>query len=225
MSSDSDFEKFAESVKAVAAEVGALVVTAYLEIADKSGVPQAVLDLNELIAVARHIEPKVLYFIERDFEFESEIGDLKDSLGIDDELSDRHGDMEALEKLRKKWRKHDGKRCLAYAAFMADGAVVTSMSRPTWRDEFWAEVESLEEGARNALDEERSEFRRRDSADVREKVAILVNHASFNAGRTSFDKRVFLAEQLFPDLDPDQLQAITRRAENLDWLNKSGFKP
>jgi hypothetical protein len=108
---------------------------------------------------------------------------------------------------------------------MADGAVITSTSRPTWCDEFQAEVESFEEEARNALDEERSEFHKRDSAEVCEKAAILVNHPLFGAGRTSFEKRVFLAEQLFPDLAPDRLQAITHRADNLDWLNKSGLKP
>lgn len=88
----------------------------------------------------------------------------------------------------------------SYAAFTADGAVVRSTSRPTWYDEFQAEVESFEEGAQSALDEKHPEFRRRDSTEVREKAAILAGHASFSAGRTSFDKRVFLAEQLFPDV-------------------------
>lgn len=53
---------------------------------------------------------------------------------------------------------------------------------------------------------------------------LVEGHPSFSAGRTSFEKRVFLAEHLFPEVDPENLNAIVRRAENIDWLTESEFK-
>jgi hypothetical protein len=64
-----------------------------------------------------------------------------------------------------------------------------------------------------------------DSEEIRQKAEVLAMHPAFNAGRTSFDKRVFLAENLFPNLDPATLHRITKRAENLEWLTKTRFVP
>jgi hypothetical protein len=97
-------------------------------------------------------------------------------------------------------------------------------SQPAWRDEFDSDLESLEEAARVALLADQNLLNEQDSKEVREKATLLAVHPSFNAGRTSFEKRAFLAENLFPDLEPQKVQDVTRRAEALDWLKKTGFK-
>jgi hypothetical protein len=53
---------------------------------------------------------------------------------------------------------------------------------------------------------------------------VAMKHPSFNHGRVSFDKRMALAETLFQDCDPHTLSEITRRAENLFWLEQSGVQ-
>ena len=225
MSDDNDFDRFSEGVKTAARDVNALVLDTYLDVSEKAATPQAALDLDELIGVIRHIKPRLIYLVESAFELESETEALRDA-GSDEEGGEDQDDANgpAIERLAKKWRKHEGKPCLAMAAIVADGVLLTSVSRPAWREEFEAELEALEEEIAVARDDERLVLSKHDSAEVREKAAILASHPSFNAGRTSFEKRAFLAEQLFPDLDAEHLQAITRRAENIDWLNKSGFK-
>lgn len=225
MSNDRDFEGFAEAIRAVARDLNALVLGAYLDVSERGAVPQAALDLDELVGVARHIKPRLIYLVESSFEFESETEALRETASADEEVEDQDGANEAaIEKLAKKWRKHEGKPCLAIAAIVVDGVLLTSVSRPQWREEFDAELEALEEEIATARDEERFALSRQDSAEVREKAIVLADHPSFNTGRTSFEKRAFLAEQLFPDLKPEQRQAITRRAENIDWLNKTGLK-
>jgi hypothetical protein len=101
----------------------------------------------------------------------------------------------------------------------------TAATWAPWFDEFETDFESAATEARNALANERDLLDERDSKEVREKAVVLSGHPSFNSGRPSFEKRLFLADQLFPKLDDQKLQKITSRAEKLDWLQKSGFKP
>ena len=62
------------------------------------------------------------------------------------------------------------------------------------------------------------------SAEIAAKAAILAAHPSFNFSRVSFEKRLTLAEALFKECDEPDLREITRCAENLFWLEQSGFK-
>ena len=217
-----EFERFVEAIKATVADTDALIVNALLDIPDRPAVPHVSLDLDEMLAVIRHVRPKVIYLVESCFDLESDVFDPnEDDEGSDEQPEDsqRHP---ALEKLVAKWRKHDGKPCLAFAGFATDGILHTAIARPDWRDAFDSELESIKDEIESLRDEEREGLSKRDDQEVREKAEILANHASFNAGRISFEKRAFLAEHLFPGLDPERIGAITRRAEKLDWLKKSG---
>jgi hypothetical protein len=181
-----------------------------------------------MLAVIRHVRPRVVYLIESCFDLESEVSDLsgedeEDEEDVEDvESGERHP---ALERLVRKWRKQDGKPCVAFAGFVTDGILHTALARPDWRDEFADELDAIKDDIEIQLTSERENIRLRDSQEVREKAELLANHPSFSAGRISFEKRLFLAQHLFSGLDPEQISAITRRAENLDWLNRSGFKP
>ena len=226
MTDEGDFVTFVERIKAVAGDVNALILDAYLEISDKAGAPQVALDLDEFVSVIRHTKPRLICLIESVFELESEIAELIETAEGNEDDDDRaDANSVALRSIVRKWNKYEGKPCLVLAATLADGIILTSVLSPPWREEFDAELEAVEQLISENHEEERLALNKRDSAEVREKAAILADHPSFNAGRTSFEKRAFLAEQLFPNLDPELLQAITRRAENIDWLNKSAFKP
>jgi hypothetical protein len=201
-------------------DAGALIVNALLDIPHRTSVPNVDLALDEMLAVIRHVRPRVVYLIESSFDLESEVFD---STGADedDEAKSENGERHlASEKLVRKWRKHDGKPCLAFAGFAADGVLHTAIARPDWRDDFDDELEITREEIEKQREEESDGLSNRDDQEVREKAELLLNHASFNAGRISFEKRAFLAEHLFPG----RIGAITRRAESLDWLKKSGYE-
>ncbi|MDE2462511.1 MAG: hypothetical protein KGO02_02170 [Alphaproteobacteria bacterium] len=226
MADSGDFDVFATRVKEVAQGVGALTIDAFLDISDRSGVPQAALSLDEFLRAVQRVKPQLVYLVETDFELGTEIERSNEALlhNNDENDEDRECLPDALDTLAKKWRRFDGKPCLAFAAIMVDGAMLTSASRPSWRELFDTDLEAVEEEISTLRESERYDLEQRDSAEVREKSTMLANHPSFNAGRTSFDKRMFLAEHLFPDVDLKTLHAITRRAENIDWLTRSGFK-
>jgi hypothetical protein len=66
------------------------------------------------------------------------------------------------------------------------------------------------------------ETRRRRASSESTRVRELAAHPAFNMGRPSFEKRLFLAGELFPDQDDRSLSQITTDAQNLDWAAKGG---
>ncbi len=47
----------------------------------------------------------------------------------------------------------------------------------------------------------------------------LCEHPKFNDGRPSREKRIYLAESLFPDLDRMLILRIVDEAANMHWMN------
>ena len=47
----------------------------------------------------------------------------------------------------------------------------------------------------------------------------LCEHPKFNDGRPSREKRIYLAESLFPDLDRMLILRIVDEAANMLWMN------
>jgi hypothetical protein len=222
--SSEDFDRFAASIKDAAKETGALIVNSLLDTPDRPSIPNVDLGLDAMLAVIRHVRPRVIYLIESCFDLEDEVSDLSEEDEEDEEETEGKERHPALEKLVRKWGKHDGKPCVAFAGFVTDGILHTALARPDWRDEFADELDAIKDDIEIQLGSERENIRLRDSQEVRDKAELLAKHPSFSAGRISFEKRLFLAQHLFSGLDPEQISAITRRAENLDWLNKSGFR-
>jgi hypothetical protein len=60
------------------------------------------------------------------------------------------------------------------------------------------------------------------SRTIRKYARELAAHPAFNMGRPSFEKRLFLAGELFPDQDDRSLSQITTDAQNIDWAVKGG---
>lgn len=219
-----DFDRFAEIIKATATEAGALIINALLDVPDRPIVPNVDLGLEAMLKVMKHVRPRLVYLVEGSFDLEGELSDVTEEDEDDENEIEKAAIHPALEKLVRKWRKYDGKPCFAVAGFVTDGVLHTAIARPNWREDFSDELDVIKDDIGSQLVSERENTRLRDSQEVREKAALLASHPSFNAGRISFEKRLFLAQHLFVDLDPEQISAITRRAENLDWLNKSGFR-
>jgi hypothetical protein len=222
------YDTAARGLSDAAADVGALVVKQFLDISERNTAPRVNLDVDAAISVIRHARPRLVYLAETAFEFDSEIAEVIETACDEEDESEEENSQfiehPMLAKLTKKWRKYDGKQCMTIAAFVVDSVLHICVSQPAWRNELDSDLESFEEEVRVALIAERNLLDKHDSKEVREKATLLAAHPSFNAGRTSFEKRAFLAENLFPDIEPQKVQDVTRRAEALDWLNKTGFK-
>lgn len=119
---------------------------------------------------------------------------------------------------------HDGEICTSIAGFMVDGVLHTVVVSAGWYEAFEEAVETVTASARGEADTRGRHESTVASAEVTRKAALLAAHPSFNFGRVSFEKRLTLATALFDDADDQELHEVTRRAENLFWLEQSGFQ-
>ena len=60
--------------------------------------------------------------------------------------------------------------------------------------------------------------RRRIDPETHARATQLADHVAFNAPKASKDKRTYLAETIFPDVRPYDLERIVDRATNIAWL-------
>jgi hypothetical protein len=174
-------------------------------------------DIGKLIEAAR---PKVVYLFEDSFDLDSELEAAQETLT---EL----GVIQLPAKLKAQKRQlaaHSGQVCAAIATVMVDGILHSAIVTDDWYDEFNDLVEALTAEAREDEAGIRLAQRKAASAEIAKKAAELAAHPSFNFSRVSFEKRLILAEAIFEDCDHQTLSEITRQAENIFWLEQSGFK-
>jgi hypothetical protein len=131
----------------------------------------------------------------------------------------------ALKAAHRRVAGHAGENCTTLAAFMVDGVMHTAIASADWHDAFDEAVDETLDAARAEAETQGQAGAKVASAEIAAKAAILAAHPSFNFGRVSFDKRLTLAEALFKECDDQDLREMTRVAENLFWLEQSGFTP
>ena len=120
---------------------------------------------------------------------------------------------------------HAGEIRTTLAGFMVDGVLHTSSASAAWHDAFDEVVDEVLESAREGAQVHGRAEAKVANAEIAAKAAVLAAHPSFNFSRVSFEKRLTLAEALFKEFDEQDLREITRCAENLFWLEQSGFRP
>lgn len=213
-------ENLAVAVREAAEAAQACLVEGFPKQTDRSSVPLVQLEPDEtsrLIAAAR---PRAVYMVEVAFDAEEAISDAEEGLA---ELGVEKLPA-ALKAAHRRLAGHAGENCTTLAAFMVDGVMHTTIASADWHDEF---EEAVDETL-NAAGAERETNGRAEakaaSAEIAAKAAILAAHPSFNFSRVSFEKRLTLAEALFTECDEDELREVTRVAENLFWLEQSGFR-
>ena len=180
----------------------------------------AILSCDEAVRVIKTHTPRIVYLVEQVFDLAGEIEAARDEL---EDIGIEHSPS-LFKASHRRFAAFDGQICATISSFMIDGVLHTAVSTATWHDEFGEAVEAILDNARESADAGQiSENSERAKATERNAL-VLVKHPSFNHGRVSFDKRMALAETLFRDCDPHTLSEITRRAENLFWLEQSGVK-
>lgn len=209
----------AAAVRGAAEAAQACLVEGVPEQVDRLSVPMIRLgqeDAARLLGIAR---PKAVYMIEVPFDPEEAINDAAESLA---ELGVEKLPA-SLKAAHRRVADRAGEICTTLAAFMVDGVLHTAVASADWHDAFDEAVDETLDAARADAETQGQAGAKTANAEIAAKAAILAAHPSFNFSRVSFDKRLTLAEALFKDCDDQELREVTRVAENLFWLEQSGF--
>ncbi|MBS0473700.1 MAG: hypothetical protein JSR28_00960 [Proteobacteria bacterium] len=208
------------AIKDVASSSKSVLVEASVQTCDDGSTPVVILSPDDAVRVIRALAPRIIYLVEQVFDLAGEIEAACDEL--EDLGVDRSPDP--LKATQRRFAAYDGQIGATIASFMIDGALHTAVSTAIWHDEFGDAVEAILEDARERANAGQVSKSSEKTKAIERKALVLLKHPSFNHGRVSFDKRMALAETLFQDCDPHTLSEITRRAENLFWLEQSGVK-
>lgn len=208
------------AIKVAASTSKSVLVEATVQSRDDGTTPVVILSSEDVVRIISSHAPRIIYLVEQVFDLAGEIEAARDEL--DDMGVERSPD--ALKVTQRRFAPHDGQIGATIASFMIDGVLHTAVSTATWHDEFGDAVEAILEESREGASAGQASKNSEKVKAIESKALVLVKHPSFNHGRVSFDKRMALAETLFKDCDPHTLSEITRRADNLFWLEQSGVK-
>jgi hypothetical protein len=212
--------KLGSAIKDAASTSKSVLVEATVQTRDDGSTPMVILSSEDAVRVISAHAPRIIYLVEQAFDLAGEIEAARDEM--DDMGVERSPDL--LKATQRRFAPHDGKIGATIASFMIDGVLHTTVSTATWHDEFGDTVEAILEESREGASAGQVAKNSEKAKAIESKALVLVKHPSFNHGRVSFDKRMALAETLFQDCDPHTLSEITRRAENLFWLEQSGVQ-
>lgn len=208
------------AIKDAAIATESVLVEATVQTRDDGSTPMVILNSEDAVRLISAHAPRVIYLVEQSFDLAGELETALEEL--DDIGAERSPDH--LKATQRQFAKYDGQIGAIIASFMVDGVLHTAVATAAWNDEFGDAVETILESAREGARTGQVSKQSEEAKVIERKALVLVKHPSFNHGRVSFDKRMALAETLFQDCDPHTLSEITRRAENLFWLEQSGVK-
>jgi hypothetical protein len=214
-------ENLAAAVREAAEAAQTCLVEGFPKQTDRSSVPLVQLELDEAARLITAARPKAVYMVEVAFDADEAISDAEEGLA---ELGVEKLPA-ALKAAHRQVAGHAGENCTTLAAFMVEGVMHTTIASADWHDQFEEAVDETLDAARAERETNGRAEAKAASAEIDAKAAILAAHPSFNFSRVSFEKRLTLAEALFTECEEDELREVTRVAENLFWLEQSGFHP
>lgn len=210
----------AAAVRGAAEAAQACLVEGFPEQIDRASIPMVRLEQEDAARLVAAARPKAVYLVEVAFDAEEAINDAAETLA---ELGVEKLPA-SLKAAHMRVADHAGEICTTLAAFMVDGVMHTAVASADWHDAFEEAVDETVDAARAEAETHGREETKAASAEIAAKAATLAAHPSFNFSRVSFEKRLTLAEALFKDSDDQDLREVTRVAENLFWLEQSGFE-
>lgn len=181
---------------------------------------RVVLDPEEMLRVIETARPSLVYIDESTFDAEDEAGAAHAALGMDEE-TDAEVVATFAEVIRRS-AKSNGDPTRSLVGFVCEGVLHIAQVTAPWYDALEDEVEGkvaellAERSAGDAIRDTE------DARKIRRLARELANNPAFNLGRPSFEKRLFLAGELFPGHDDQTLSRITTDAQNIDWAAKGG---
>ena len=211
----------AAAIRGAADAAQTCVVESFPEQVDRAAVPLVLLDQEDAVRLISAARPRTVYLIEVAFDPEEEMADAAEALadlGVEKLPA-------SLTAAHRRVAVHAGEVRTTLAGFMVDGVLHTASASAAWHDAFDEVVDEVLATARDEAQTHGRAESKAANAEIATKAAVLAAHPSFNFSRVSFEKRLTLAEALFNECDDQDLREITRCAENLFWLEQSGFKP
>ncbi|MFM0002046.1 hypothetical protein PQR57_13540 [Paraburkholderia dipogonis] len=209
-------ERFTRIEKA-AEESGSFVVTSVL--ANEGNETYRIsMELEPFVALLKHCRPPVLYVFADKFDARQTFEAWWEIDGEDAEDAALMAEPRVRQMIRQASR-FESQIGTVLASFFVGNVLHSCFEQADWLTRFEEEAEELEA----QLVEER---RRRENGDLaredterRTYAKTLCEHPTFNEGRPSREKRIYLAESLFPDLDRMMILRIVDEAANMHWMN------
>jgi hypothetical protein len=217
MGGEDDINAITKRFRDAADSVGACVVAAWPQ--GDHNLATAALSTEEALRAVAAIRPRLIYLVQSEFDVELEIEGYLDELGADEDdtvLRERFADLR-----RGAFRKN-GKPCRVLFGFAVEGILHASLTETGWYEDLEAALQERTAEIQTEQAEAHAVEKFADAADIRKKALELVDHPAFNFNRPSFEKRLFLAQQLFEGCDDHALSRITTEAQNIDWAKKGG---
>lgn len=212
----SEIDNFANAVRAATSAANTVVVDGFP--ADATAAIRVTLDTDETVRLIQVTKPRLLYFHEDRFDYDSETDECLADLGI--ETSDDI-DISPLSALKRYRKSFNGQLCLVYVGFVADGVLHLCFEEAEWYVEFQQEIRELSERLSVVLAENRKNSDLQSALEAKRKARILADDPAFNYNRPSREKRTYLAQEMFPECDYREITLIVDEATNIDYLNKA----
>ena len=211
----SDTELFADAVLSTVAASGTIVVDAMPQVGAET--LRVAVSCSEMLALLAKVRPRIIYLYQQYFDIESEIEEISENLRS--ESSDDY-DVSPISALKKSAKIHDGSLCIVYSAFCADSVLHYCFEKEEWYESFEFQSEEVADRLGTVLSENKFNSTLASSREISQKATVLEKDSAFNF-KPSREKRIFLAEKLFPECDSSEIYRIVDEAINIGWLNQA----
>lgn len=206
-----------QSVREAAEGAGALVVEAVLTAEKEHGALVAALEYDDFLKLMHHCAPKVIYLHTETFGAEEAALEEIDPTGNDDV---HLANTKLVKSLVKSWKSKDGTLSMVLASFAVDNILHVLLECPPWLDDFQQAAEAVSDELEQEKQEHHELGMKEMQRTIKEKAGTLLKNPLFNASpRTSREKRIYLAKELFPETSDAFILQIVDEAINMDWFN------
>lgn len=212
-----DLDQLVRDFRDVANEVGAFVVSTL-----PSGIEQApftaAIDLLEIVALMRHVRPRVAYLDAERFSAAEYVG-----LSFENEDSDgRALEHPQVKRLLRSWRYREGQLCRVGIGVVFEGVLHAVVEHKSWVEDFETALSEVAEAVQNEIREKSLEIDHKQRRQIKKQAEMLVTDPRFTHPKASRSKRMYLASTVFADLDEKEIYLIVEEAENMVWLASAG---
>jgi hypothetical protein len=212
-----NLEKRLSRIEQAAEESSSFVVTSVLT-SERNETYRVSMDIEPFLALLAHTRPSVLYVFADKFDARQV---LEAWWEIDeDDAEDRALIAEPrVRQMTGQVSHFEGQIGTILASFFVGNVLHSCFEQTDWLTEFEREADALQtQLAEDRRRRENGDFAR-EEAESRRYAKSLCEHPKFNEGRPSREKRIYLAESLFPDLERGAILRIVEEAANMHWLN------
>jgi len=225
MANESLEAKF-KQIETAAQDVGSHILRAVLRSQGQEGY-RVNLDIDSFLVLLKSCKPRIIYAFSNPFDAREGLTTelLAEDVDEDEEADHDGGDAQnqlsadpRVKALLKEFVRHDGKVESIFATVVVEGILHSVYEQAPWASAFDNAVSEL----KTVIEAERAS--KEDAEDnavsehIREHAKTLCAHPKFVNGRPSKEKRLYLAESLFPHLSEMEIYSVVSEAANMQWL-------